>query len=213
MDIPKYVMEAAEETETKTGVKMSALLEFYQCAERHRKQFVKKQLQEINDEYTFERWWKLYGYSKSKDKCMEKWLRMTYEERKLATERTPSYVASTPDLRFRKHPTTWLNQKCWNDEVCVPEKLEEADAEKFMAYFNDTLAGTDIPMLTTMDEHRKHLLNVIYTHHKWDIPTVIEKVRDSTRLSNIDSKGRRCTFEFIFDEKNFLRILEGYYDD
>ena len=206
-------MDAAKETETKSGVAMAALLDFYQCAERHRKKVVKQQVLAMEDEYTFERWWQLYDKKIGKENCMEKWSRLTFDERKKATECTPAYVASTPNIRFRKAPLTWLNQKCWNDELPEPERLEEANAERFMDYFNDIVSGTDIPLLTVMDEHRRHLLNVIYTHRKYDIPKVLEKVRDSSRLSTIDSHGRRCTFEFIFNEENFLRILEGYYDD
>ena len=30
---------------------------------------------------------------------------------------TPKYVASTPDVKFRRNPLTWLNQGCWDDEI------------------------------------------------------------------------------------------------
>jgi hypothetical protein len=29
----------------------------------------------------------------------------------------PAYVASKPDRQYRKNPLTWLNGKCWQDEV------------------------------------------------------------------------------------------------
>jgi len=32
------------------------------------------------------------------------------------------YVQSTPDKKFRKNPSTWLNNQCWNDEVVVEQK-------------------------------------------------------------------------------------------
>lgn len=34
----------------------------------------------------------------------------------------PVYVASTPELQFRKNPYTWLNGKCWRDELQQPER-------------------------------------------------------------------------------------------
>ena len=30
-----------------------------------------------------------------------------------------NYVDSTPDKQFRKDPTTYLNNECWNDEIIV----------------------------------------------------------------------------------------------
>ena len=31
------------------------------------------------------------------------------------------YVKSTPDPKFRKNPLTWLNGKCWEDEIIQPK--------------------------------------------------------------------------------------------
>jgi len=36
-----------------------------------------------------------------------------------------AYAASTTDKQFRKDPTTWLNQRCWEDEI-VTEKASTA---------------------------------------------------------------------------------------
>ena len=33
------------------------------------------------------------------------------------------YVQSTPEKEYRKHPTTYLNNKCWNDEITVKKKV------------------------------------------------------------------------------------------
>ena len=32
-------------------------------------------------------------------------------------EHVPKYVASTPDVQYRKNPQTYINGKCWNDEI------------------------------------------------------------------------------------------------
>lgn len=218
MAIPITINKAATQYASSHGGGVeiyNAFIEGWQAAQREKKAKVKEATLAMDDEYTFERWWKLYGISKSKDKCMAKWVKMTYDERKLAVERTPAYVTSTPDIRYRKNPLTWLNQRCWNDEIYtqLPAQLIEADAEKFMAYFNNLFEGTDIPMLTEMTESRKRQLNIIYTLHQKDILAVLDKVRDSSRLTTKDEHGRRYSFEFIFTEENFLRIKEGYFDD
>jgi hypothetical protein len=66
---------------------------------------------------TFETWWKLYDLKVGKEKCMQKWAKMTVKDREACIAATPAYVASTPDKQFRKRPLTYLNQKAWNDEI------------------------------------------------------------------------------------------------
>ena len=173
------------------------------------------QLKPITDEYTFERWWSLYDYKTGRDKCEVKWHnRMTMEERKAAMEHTPSYVAMTPDRQYRKHPYTYLNQKCWQDGVQDEVRMTaKADAAKFMEYFNKVFEYTEIPKLSEMTEERTRMLNYIYNLYPHDILTVFEKVRDSRHLTGEDGKGFTATFEWIFTPRFFIQIKEGYYDD
>ena len=47
----------------------------------------------------------------------------------------PDYVNSTPDKKFRKDPTTYLNNKSFNDEIIISNgqngKQEQSFTEKF----------------------------------------------------------------------------------
>ena len=65
----------------------------------------------------FEYWWKLYDLKVGRDKCEKKWAKLTEKEKAECIAATPAYVASTPDKQFRKRPLTYLNGKCWNDEI------------------------------------------------------------------------------------------------
>jgi len=65
----------------------------------------------------FEEFWDLYDYKKSKDKAEKAWKTLNKEEKALALHHAPLYVKSTPDKQFRKHPTTYLNNKNFNDEI------------------------------------------------------------------------------------------------
>ena len=171
------------------------------------------QLKPIDDEYTFDRWWKMYSYSVDKEKCRVKWHNvLTFEERKRATEHTPIYVAATPDKKFRRHPYSYLTRKTWENKVDGMPQLVEADAEKFMEYFNKKFEYTDIPKLSEMTDERKGLLNTVYTLYRNDILSVLDKVKESRHLTGEDGSGFRATFEWIFKPSNFLRIKEGYYD-
>lgn len=65
----------------------------------------------------FEEWWLWYDYKVSKEKAKKSWNKLNENEKDLALQSVQAYVQSTPDKTYRKHPTTYLNQKCFNDEV------------------------------------------------------------------------------------------------
>jgi uncharacterized protein YdaU (DUF1376 family) len=80
----------------------------------------------------FEEFWGLYDYKKSKDKAEKVWKTLNKEEKALALQHAPVYAQSTPDKQFRKHPTTYLNSKSFNDEIIertISTKLSYAELE------------------------------------------------------------------------------------
>lgn len=66
---------------------------------------------------SFEQWWIIYDKKRGKEKCWKKWQTLSPEEMGACLDATPAYVASTPDKAYRKDPLTYLNGKCWNDEI------------------------------------------------------------------------------------------------
>lgn len=206
-------MDAASNYAAGDISKYSAFIEGYKVGNKDRLNS-NGQLKPINDEYTFDRWWELYDYKVGRDKCIVKWHnRMTKAERKAATEHTPIYVASTPDKEYRKHPYTYLTQKCWKDYTPIVTAVEHADSVKFMEYFNKLYEYTDIPKLSEMGKSRTDMLDYIYTNYKADIMSVMDKVKESRHLNGEDGKGFRATFEWMFTPANFVKIKEGYYDE
>jgi uncharacterized protein YdaU (DUF1376 family) len=80
----------------------------------------------------FEEFWDLYDYKKSRDKAEKAWKTLNQEEKALALQHAPVYAKSTPDKQFRKHPTTYLNNKSFNDEIIertISTKLSYAELE------------------------------------------------------------------------------------
>ena len=80
----------------------------------------------------FEEFWDLYDYKKSRDKTEKAWKSLNKEEKALALQHAPLYAQSTPDKQFRKHPTTYLNNKNFNDEIIertISTKLTYAERE------------------------------------------------------------------------------------
>lgn len=216
MDIPQYALDAASQYASKIGGGsdiINAFLYGFKVGNKAR-QKNNGVLKPINDEYTFERWWDMYDRKVDRDKCEVKWHNvLTKAERKAAIEHTPLYVASTPDVQFRKHPYTYLNGKCWKDYVPPSKPVVRADAEKFMVYFNKLYEFTDIPKLSEMTDMRKNMLDYIYTNYRDDIIDVMNKVKDSAHLLGEDGKGFRASFEWIFTPANFIKIKEGYFNE
>ena len=80
----------------------------------------------------FEEFWDLYDYKKSRDKAEKAWKTLNQQEKALALQHAPVYAQSTPDKQFRKHPTTYLNSKSFNDEIIertISTKLSYAELE------------------------------------------------------------------------------------
>lgn len=67
----------------------------------------------------FDAFWVAYGKKVAKGAAEKAWRRAATSEQvvNLIMQAVPRYVASTPDLQYRKHPATWLNQRCWEDET------------------------------------------------------------------------------------------------
>jgi len=65
----------------------------------------------------FDLFWDLYDYKKDRKKCFNKWLKIKDTDIDKIIEVVPFYIKSTPDVKFRKNPLTWLNGENWNDEV------------------------------------------------------------------------------------------------
>ncbi len=78
----------------------------------------------------FEYWWDIYDKKRGKEKCMKKWEKLSVNERRACISATPAYVASTPEKAYRKDPLTYLNGKCWNDEIITKNGTDEPTPDK-----------------------------------------------------------------------------------
>lgn len=67
--------------------------------------------------FPFAAFWEAYGKKTEKSKCIQKYAKISEEDRAQIKEKIASYVEFTPDVQFRKNPQTWLNGRCWEDEI------------------------------------------------------------------------------------------------
>ena len=65
----------------------------------------------------FSEWWDMYGKKIDRGKCEKKWAKLSLAEKQACIAATPAYVASTPDLQYRRHPMTYLNNKSWENQI------------------------------------------------------------------------------------------------
>jgi hypothetical protein len=95
-----------------------------------------EQIIEIESCYNFNQFWDDYGKKVDTSKCKEKYLKLSETERQILKYKLPIYIQSTSDIKFRKNPLTYLNGKCWLDDVKEPER-EETEREYNLRMWNE----------------------------------------------------------------------------
>ena len=70
-----------------------------------------------NKDILFSRFWDAYNFKKSRKMCYTKFMNLSYETCEKCVVAAKEYSASITDIKFKKHPGTWLNQGCWDDEI------------------------------------------------------------------------------------------------
>jgi hypothetical protein len=71
----------------------------------------------IKSDSDFEKFWNAYGKKVDRVKCEKAWNKLTKDEIEKINTTVESYVKSKPDVQYRKNPLTYLNGKCFNDEL------------------------------------------------------------------------------------------------
>jgi dipeptidyl aminopeptidase/acylaminoacyl peptidase len=65
----------------------------------------------------FEIFWNSYGKKVDRVKCEKAWKKLKKQEIEKILETINRYVGANPDIQYRKNPLTYLNGKCFNDEL------------------------------------------------------------------------------------------------
>lgn len=98
----------------------------------NKKDLIKK---EDNIYPSFDDFWDLYEKKRDKEKCKDKWSKISSKDKLEIMEFIPKYKASQPDSQYRKDPIRFLNNKTWNDELEVAEEQElPQDQKTFYQY-------------------------------------------------------------------------------
>lgn len=85
-------------------------------------------LQEVNKkEELFDKFWEMYNKKVGTKDAKTKFIKLSMKEIDKVFETLPFYLKSTPDIKFRKHPVTYLNQRTWEDEGYMPRKIQSIE--------------------------------------------------------------------------------------
>jgi hypothetical protein len=76
----------------------------------------------LNNTEDFEFFWETYNKKVDRVKCEKVWNKLTLDEINKITLSVKKYVDANPDSQFRKNPLTYLNGKCFNDEIVIYSK-------------------------------------------------------------------------------------------
>lgn len=71
----------------------------------------------LKNSIEFDKFWDAYGKKVDRVKCEKTWSRLTNQEIEKIIATVGQYVQANPDLQYRKNPLTYLNGKCFNDEI------------------------------------------------------------------------------------------------
>ena len=74
-------------------------------------------LNELNHLEEFEIFWNEYNKKIDRAKTEKVWNKLTTEEVQKILANVKFYTLANPDLQYRKNPLTYLNGKCFNDEI------------------------------------------------------------------------------------------------
>ena len=90
----------------------------------------KQPIIEITETYPlFSDFWEMYDKKTGKPKCIEKWNKLKQSDKELIIDYLPKYKQAQPDKKFRKNPTTFLNNESWNDEIIYNNSNNNLKAE------------------------------------------------------------------------------------
>ena len=90
------------------------------------------------------------------------------------------------------------------------------DYEKFCAFFNETMKkhGSLIPQIRGIDSKRQGAIHArMKEYGESALYEVVKKAAVSTFMNGGSNRGWRADFNWIFGPTNFVKVLEGNYDD
>jgi len=74
-------------------------------------------IRKAKKEDLFNQFWINYDFKKSRALCYSSFMVLSLEICEKCVVSAQQYSDSVKDIKYKKHPSTWLNQQCWDDDV------------------------------------------------------------------------------------------------
>lgn len=72
------------------------------------------------DPYSFEKLWNIYGKKEGNEvELRSSWYALSAEDRQHAMEYVPQYVATTPEIKYRKYLINFIKQRLWESRPII----------------------------------------------------------------------------------------------
>ena len=135
---------------------------------------------------------------------------------------TGNYTETVPEIDLKQYPNVPPNKNDKNDKNVKNDNRRKVksvlktdpppiDFEKLMDFWNTNTKTTKIEVLT---EKRKKAINARMKEHGKNVITeVLRRTFRSSFLNGENEKNWKASFDWIFKPENFVKILEGNYDN
>jgi hypothetical protein len=78
----------------------------------------------------FDRFWDAYGKKRGRANALRQWQALKPADRAKALDTVAAYVASTPEVRYRKDPERWLRHRCFDDQIIITTTPTQSHGER-----------------------------------------------------------------------------------
>ena len=184
-------------------------------------------IQEDGDEITFHNFSKRQ-YDKKSDtpsKVAERVKRHRYKNEQYNANVTPCNADIMPNITLITPETppdtdtdidtdidTDTDIDIHDDKSSLSAVVKTKAIEEVVSAYNETCVS--LPKVQQITDKRKKTIRVILKNHPFeDFYDVFERVEASDFLSGRNSKWSNCNFDWIVKPENFIKILEGTYDN
>ena len=83
------------------------------------------------EKMSFDDFWNAYGKKVDTSKCKAKWGKLTDDDKQAIMNNVADYVSANSDRTYRKNPLTYLNGKCWLDDIiCLEPQQPTANSQQ-----------------------------------------------------------------------------------
>jgi hypothetical protein len=133
----------------------------------------------------FDDFWKHLIRKVGKKNAEKAWRNLTVKDQKAAMEALPDHLVvwSSKEIEFIPHPTTWIHQRRWEDEIEHPRQQVGASPPTNGEWVVETYRRSD------MENHGNHSMWEQYTSEASDLPPRSAPPFDEWLLENMTPEG------------------------